>query len=310
MAMTVATRMQGDADRLVDLRFKETPVASDARRSVTTRGLSIETVQIIGSCAFDYSRRGEGHYLAVHDLKLLDGEATVDALPTATMRDLRERLTFAPEKCLVSGWSSLAPRINSYTAMTFDADLVEHELELAQPGEVRPMLYFQDAGLNATLRKIQQVLRTAEPVDLLHLETLGLLAAIEMDRLQHGAPRRPAQSGRLAFHQERLLRDYIEENLDKALMLDELATLARLSRFHFARAFKSTFGASPRQYVLARRIERVRALLLTTSMPMSDIATLTGFGGQARLSVIFRKLTGCTPTQFRRDSPSASGRPG
>jgi AraC family transcriptional regulator len=268
---------------------------------VTSRGFYLETVQFNGYCAFDYRWQGDRHYLAVHDLKLIEGEAVLDTIPKSTVSDLRERLTFVPSTCVASGWSSLAPRENSYTALTFDPDMVAQELELTAAGrDPQPMLYFHDADLGTTLRKMQSLLKVPGPLDMLHLETLGLLAAVQLDRLQRGPVTPGARPSQLTARQARLVRSYIDEHLAHSLTLTELAALVKLSRFHFARAFKATFGTAPRQYVLARRVERARTMLLTTSLHIAEIAGITGFGGPERFASVFRQHTRCSPTQFRR----------
>ena len=73
-----------------------------------------------------------------------------------------------------------------------------------------------------------------------------------------------------------------------------------VSRFHFARSFKTTFGVSPRQYILRRRIERARDLLLSSDLPTTEIATLSGFGGPMQFATAFRKYVGLSPSQYRR----------
>lgn len=286
----------------VDLLFKETHAPAETRRALTARGFYVETVEFNGCCAFDYRWQGNRHYLAIHDLKLLEGESVLETLPRSTLSDLRDRLTFVPSDCVASGWSSLAPRQNSYTALTFEPDLLSQELETVAAGRhQQPMLYFRDAGLNTTLRKMQTVLTTPGPLDMLHLETLGLLAAVELDRMQRGGQAvlaaRPSQ---LTAQQARLVRSYIDEHFNLSLSLSELAALVKLSRFHFSRAFKNTFGVTPRQYVLTRRIERARTMLLTTSLQVSEIAEVVGFGGPERFATVFRQHTDCSPTQFRR----------
>ena len=69
-----------------------------------------------------------------------------------------------------------------------------------------------------------------------YLETLGLLAAIETDRLQRAKVYPRPTPGRLGLQQERILRDYIDDKLDQKLSLSTLADLLDLSRFHFGRS--------------------------------------------------------------------------
>jgi AraC family transcriptional regulator len=214
---------------------------------------------------------------------------------------LRDTLTFIPPLCEITGWSALSPRRSGYTALKFDANLLAEEL---QTGNARrshvPLLYFRDAELTSTLRKIGAQVRRPGSPDLGYLEALSLVAIFELYRLQHGPLSDVRPPGRLTVRQEQLVRDFIAENLTRDLTLAELASLVGLTRFHFARIFKATFGLSTRQYLSRQRIERASTLLATTNMPMSAIVTAVGFGGVARFATIFRHYTGCTPSQFRR----------
>lgn len=56
--------------------------------------------------------------------------------------------------------------------------------------------------------------------------------------------------------------DYIEENLEGDLTIDSMASIAHLSRYHFARAFRQAMGQSPHRYVSVKRLERAKALLI------------------------------------------------
>lgn len=98
--------------------------------------------------------------------------------------------------------------------------------------------------------------------------------------------------------------DYIEANLEGSLTLDELASIACLSRFHFARSFKAAVGQSPHQYVSAKRLERAKELLISGDRPLVDIALALNFSSQANFSRAFRQMTGRAPGQFRRVRPS------
>ncbi len=100
----------------------------------------------------------------------------------------------------------------------------------------------------------------------------------------------------------RLVGDYVEENLAADISIDELAALAGMSRSHFSHRFKASFGQSPHQYVLFRRVERARNLLATTDMPVAEIALACGFADQAHMSTAFKRHAGLTPALFRAEA--------
>lgn len=93
--------------------------------------------------------------------------------------------------------------------------------------------------------------------------------------------------------------EYIDARLASDLSLAELARVAGMSSYHFARVFKQSTGISPHQHLTRRRIERARELLSEGSRPLADIAHEIGYKGQSHFTAVFRKLTGVTPNAFR-----------
>jgi AraC family transcriptional regulator len=73
-----------------------------------------------------------------------------------------------------------------------------------------------------------------------------------------------------------------------------------LSLSHFARAFRDTLGVPPHRYVLQRRIDRAREMLIRTEAPLSEIAVNTGFADQSHFARHFHRLVGVAPSAFRR----------
>jgi len=107
--------------------------------------------------------------------------------------------------------------------------------------------------------------------------------------------------GGLAAWQTRKIIEFVEANLSGSIAIQELARLLQLSASHFCRAFKCTFGASPRDYVLRRRMELAQRLMLTTSQPLSLIAMSCGMCDQPHFTRSFHRLVGETPSSWRRN---------
>src|SRR5690606_4959003 len=105
--------------------------------------------------------------------------------------------------------------------------------------------------------------------------------------------------GGLAPHLRRRLVDYIEQHLDQALSLGELARLAALSEYHFARMFRESFGLPPHRYVLQGRLVRARDLLLHGRLPLGEIALACGFASASHFSNRFRQALGAAPGLLR-----------
>src|SRR5215471_6343683 len=115
-------------------------------------------------------------------------------------------------------------------------------------------------------------------------------------------PRQPAgrRDGTLPRAKLRAVVEYIEEHLDAAPSLEEMAAVARLSVYHFARQFKRATGLPPHQYVVLRRVERAKQLLQCGGdLSLAEVAARAGFCDQSQFSHHFKRLVGVTPGQFR-----------
>ena len=112
--------------------------------------------------------------------------------------------------------------------------------------------------------------------------------------------RRPHLRGGLSPAALQRVQVFIEANLGDAIPLHDLAARAALSPYHFARAFKTSVGLTPRAFVEQRRIERAKQLLAESDHPIASVAVDTGFGTQSRLTSVFKRQTGFTPAVYRR----------
>jgi AraC family transcriptional regulator len=111
--------------------------------------------------------------------------------------------------------------------------------------------------------------------------------------------------GGLPAWQARRVFAHVEANLSRKIPIRELAHLLDLSAGHFCRAFKCTFGVSPRGYVLRRRIEVAQGLMLTTSEPLSLISIRCGMCDQPHFTRSFHRIVGETPYAWRRSRRGA-----
>jgi AraC-like DNA-binding protein len=122
-----------------------------------------------------------------------------------------------------------------------------------------------------------------------------------------GTAARPSQSARkarascgLAPWQALRVHDYVESTLSGPINVACLAQIAKLSASHFARAFRASFGATPAAYVVIRRVERAKLMMLETAEPLCRISIDCGFTDQSHLSRVFRRRVGQSPSQWRR----------
>ncbi|GAB3418027.1 helix-turn-helix transcriptional regulator [Massilia agilis] len=111
----------------------------------------------------------------------------------------------------------------------------------------------------------------------------------------------------------RLLRRLLraKDRMDAASHEDwpvsRLAGVSGVSEAYFARAFRDAFGLPPHRYLLARRVERAKALLRDTDLPIIDIALQTGWNSLGTFGRTFRDVTGESPGALRRQMRQAPG---
>lgn len=103
----------------------------------------------------------------------------------------------------------------------------------------------------------------------------------------------------LAPHRLRRVLDFIEAHLGDDIALADLVAAAGTSQFHFSRAFHQATGQSPYRYLLQRRVEYARVLLLTSSRSIDSIGALCGFNSRRQFAVMFKRSFGIGPKQFQ-----------
>lgn len=128
-------------------------------------------------------------------------------------------------------------------------------------------------------------------------ESLGVaLAAALLQKYGTRATVEPSspRGDSLTPHCLNRVREYVEEHLDD-IGLEDLAQVARLSPFYFARCFKATTGLTPHQYLLERRLERAKELLLRSPLTPAQVALQCGFSDQSHLTRHMKRAMGVTP---------------
>ena len=148
----------------------------------------------------------------------------------------------------------------------------------------------RDGDREATRAHIAHAIALLRGVPSLAPSSARLLSNVETQVIRGGLP---------AWQMRRVIA-HVEANLSRRIPVRELARLLSLSASHFCRAFKCTFGTSPRDYVMRRRIEVAQGLMLTTSEPLSSIAVRCGMCDQPHFTRSFHRIVGETPYTWRR----------
>jgi AraC family transcriptional regulator len=111
----------------------------------------------------------------------------------------------------------------------------------------------------------------------------------------------PRSMGGLPSRRLKLVLEYIEDTLGRPIKLRELAALAGISVRHFERAFRKSAGSSPHVYIMDRRLQKARELLINQpEMSIEQITVRLGFSSSSHFSSAFRRRTGFAPTSFRK----------
>lgn len=101
-------------------------------------------------------------------------------------------------------------------------------------------------------------------------------------------------------------KDLADARYGDRLTVDDMAAAARLSRAHFSREFKATFGESPRLYLQTRRLERAASLLRTTDRTVAEVCMTVGLESVGSFTTTFARAYGQTPTTYRASFPPAA----
>lgn len=183
---------------------------------------------------------------------------------------------------------------------------VEVDTLVAAPGE--PVADQQLFGLALAMWPVFNL--PNEP-NRLFMEHLGWALCLHLaDRYgMKGSSSRRARGG-LAAWQERRAKELIEASLNGDISVEVLAIECGLSVAHFSRSFRKSVGMPPHQWLLTRRVEKAKQLLMDEVLPLSHIAVGCGFADQSHLSRVFRKFTGIPPLAWRKlNLQSRRGKP-
>jgi AraC family transcriptional regulator len=119
------------------------------------------------------------------------------------------------------------------------------------------------------------------------------------------ATNRKGYRGGISRRRLREVLGFMEDNLGQNLSLRQIAEVAGLSLSHFKMLFRESLGTSPHRYLLRRRIDRATALLRQTRLPISQIASETGFCHQSHLARHMRRMSGVSPRELRANTSTS-----
>jgi AraC family transcriptional regulator len=179
--------------------------------------------------------------------------------------------------------------------------LASQELGLApERAGLEPRFCFRDPQIEHIAWALEAERSAGSPNTLLYRESLGLALAVHL--LTHYRAPVPVRSDvGLSAQQLSRVTDWIEARLgDGDISLLRLARVAGVSASHFRSLFKRSMSVPVHEYVIRRRVERARTLLLKGDLPASQIALAAGFAHQSHMARCMRRVLGVTPSELAR----------
>ena len=166
--------------------------------------------------------------------------------------------------------------------------------------EILPILKTCDTQLDNLAMLFKREMERAEFAERMCIESLANLFAIHLLRNYCAFPATVKEyTGGLPPYKLRQAIDYINDNLDQKIKLDDVAKLIDISQYYFCHLFKESTGIAPYQYVIKQRIEKARELTKQSKLPLAEIAFECGFSSQSQMTQHFRRSVGVTPKVYR-----------
>lgn len=201
--------------------------------------------------------------------------------------------------------SAVFPGVHGVVALSIGSLAMERHVGPLMHGgriELAPQYGLKDSPLEHMVRALVGVAEEGPQADplitelLLNATCLRLAKRYAVSKLNLA----PRTGGLPPMRLKRVL-SYIEANLDRVITLSELSGVAEMSLYYFATLFKQSTNLSPHQYVLRRRIERAKQLLRETKAGVLELSLSLGFEQPNNFARTFRRLTGTSPTHYRRN---------
>ncbi len=194
-----------------------------------------------------------------------------------------------------------------FQALVLSIDMLTMERALPEPFTKPPVELItlragrRDPTLEHLIAALSCEFERRESSNRLVLESLGNTTAFYLSE-RYGAVHHESKVYKSGLTHDRMKStlDYIETYLAEDLSVIELSNIACLSPYHFGKMFKRSMGTSVHQYVLSRRIERAKSMLLSRRFALSEIALVVGFKDQSQFTTIFKRYVGVTPGTYLR----------
>ncbi|WP_396922270.1 helix-turn-helix transcriptional regulator [Mycolicibacterium sp.] len=272
-----------------------TPRIVLGEKTVAARGMTFRyaTEQIRAStdwCCFDDSR----HLVYVHRLgHLRSMETDLDWGPSG------RTLPTAGDIWVVPAGNRCAALVEG-DAAGYCEIAIPHRLLGSTP--LIPRIKHRDPLIHQLVDKIAGAADRDDALARLLQDTLAeTVRLLITDKYTVTPPERARGACTLDARARSLLVEFLEDSLDSEIHLESLAALVGMPVSKFIKAFRAAFHTTPYQFVLDRRIDRAKTLLLTTSRTITDISAAVGFSTPNHFATAFSRRVGVSPRSYRNN---------
>jgi AraC family transcriptional regulator len=166
--------------------------------------------------------------------------------------------------------------------------------------EIRNRFQARDPELEALSWAIKREMQAGCPSGRLYLDGLALAVASRLVMCHSSIAKLAPRNEGLSGHRLKQVLAFIEDHLAGDLSLEQIAAVAEVSASHMKALFRAAMGMPVHQYVIQRRVERARTLLLQDSLPIAEIALAAGFAHQSHMARHMRRVLGMPPRAIKR----------
>ncbi|MBX8687370.1 helix-turn-helix domain-containing protein [Mycobacterium sp. 20091114027_K0903767] len=198
------------------------------------------------------------------------------------------------------------PAQHRYAALVQGQTVQFCELSIPTPTlgdrELAPRIRHRDPLVHQVIERMGAVIDRDDVTARLLTDSLAETLRLHLvDQFAGGSARVQRHSG-LSRQTRARLKEYLEDGLDSEISIAGLADLAGMPVAEFTTAFAATFHTTPYQYVLDRRMQRAKTLLITTTMSITDVGIAVGFSTPSHFATTFKSRVGISPSSYRRNA--------
>jgi len=203
-----------------------------------------------------------------------------------------------PGLAISSSWDAPREVTVIFLDPTMVSEIARVETGIENP-EVLPQYAIRDPLVRAIGMALDAELASERPTPKIYAESLASALAAHIFARYTNPVFRGAHCAGLNRTQLRKVLDYIHDNLERELSLDELAEVTNLSKYHFAKSFRQAMEIAPHQYIVKLRIEKARKMLAVDSISVEEVASRVGYSDKSHFAAQFVKIVGMSPNRYR-----------